>query len=172
MTSLSVSLWKTVQHHQDYLSQWLMKVITQHNTKTSRKTDGVWRILWCQREREALATNFLRQLYATSEWRWFWHANKIYGITAFMLNQLYPNLPVFLEDNFLIMEHKVSFASYPSSGLTHWGRVTHICVGNLTIIGPDNGLSPGRPQAIVWTNAGIFLIGPWGTNFSEILIGI
>ena len=28
------------------------------------------------------------------------------------------------------------------------GRVTHICVGNLTIIGSDNGLSPGRCQAI------------------------
>ena len=56
--------------------------------------------------------------------------------------------------------------------LTHWGRVTHICVGNLTIIGLDNGLSPGRHQAIIWTNAGILLIGPWGTNFSEILIDI
>ena len=50
--------------------------------------------------------------------------------------------------------------------------MTHICVGNLTIIGPDNGLSPGRRQAIIWTNAGILLIGPRGTNFSEILIGI
>ena len=56
--------------------------------------------------------------------------------------------------------------------LTHWGRVTHICVGNLTIIGSDNGLSPGRRQAIIWTNAGILLIGPLGTNFSEILIEI
>ena len=56
--------------------------------------------------------------------------------------------------------------------LTHWGRVTHICVGNLTIIGPDNGLSPGRHQAIIWTNAGILLIGPLGTNFSEMLIEI
>ena len=36
--------------------------------------------------------------------------------------------------------------------LIHWGRVTHICVSKLTIIGPDNGLSPGRRQAIVWTN--------------------
>ena len=44
-----------------------------------------------------------------------------------------------------------------------------MCVGNLTIIGPDNGLSPGRRQAIIWTNAGLLLIGPWGTNFSEIL---
>ena len=56
--------------------------------------------------------------------------------------------------------------------LTHWGRVTHICVGELTIIGSDNGLSPGRRQAIIWTNAGILLIEPLGTNFSEILIGI
>ena len=54
--------------------------------------------------------------------------------------------------------------------LTHWGPVTHICVGNLTIIGSDNGLSPGRQQAIIWTNAGILLIGPLGTNFSETLI--
>ena len=56
--------------------------------------------------------------------------------------------------------------------LTHWGRVTHICVGKLTIIDSDNGLSPGRHQAIIWTNAGILLIGPLGTNFNEILIGI
>ena len=56
--------------------------------------------------------------------------------------------------------------------LTHWGRVTHICVGNLTIIGSDNGLSPGRRQAITWTYAGILLIGPLGTNFSEMLIEI
>ena len=51
------------------------------------------------------------------------------------------------------------------SFLTHWGRVTHICVGNLTIIDSDNGLSPGRPQAIIWTNVGILLIGPLRTNF-------
>ena len=54
---------------------------------------------------------------------------------------------------------------WPSSiivpwGLTHWGRVRHICVSKLTIIGSDNGLSPDRRQAIIWTNAGILLIGP------------
>ena len=42
-----------------------------------------------------------------------------------------------------------------------------MCVGNLTIIGSDNGLSPGQRQVIVWTNAGIFLIGPLLTNFNE-----
>ena len=56
--------------------------------------------------------------------------------------------------------------------LTHWGRVTHICMSNLTIIGSNNGLLPGRRQAIIWTNAEILLIGPLGTNFSEILIKI
>ena len=56
--------------------------------------------------------------------------------------------------------------------LTHWGRVTHICVSKLTIIGSDNGLSPGRHQAIIWTNAAILSIRPLGTNFSEILIEI
>ena len=47
-----------------------------------------------------------------------------------------------------------------------------MCVGKLTIIGSDNGLSPGRRQPIIWTNAGILLIETLGTNFSEILIGI
>ena len=56
--------------------------------------------------------------------------------------------------------------------LTHWGRVTHICVSKLTIIGSVNCLSPGRRQAIIWTNASILLIGPLGTNFNEILIKI
>ena len=50
--------------------------------------------------------------------------------------------------------------------------MTHICVGKLTIIGSDNGLLPGRRQAIIWTNAALLLIGPLGTNFSEILIEI
>ena len=50
--------------------------------------------------------------------------------------------------------------------------MTHICVGNLTIIGSDNGLSPDRRQTIIWTNVGISLIDPLGTNFSEIVIEI
>ena len=56
--------------------------------------------------------------------------------------------------------------------LTHWDRATHICVGNLTIIGSDNGLSSGRRQAIIWTNDGILLIRPLGKSFSEISIEI
>ena len=64
------------------------------------------------------------------------------------------------------------YAALGGDELIHWGRVTHICVSKLTIIGSDNGLSPDRRQAIIWTNAGLLLIGPLGTNFSEILIEI
>ena len=38
-----------------------------------------------------------------------------------------------------------------------------------SILGSDNGLSPGRRQAIIWTKDGILLIGTLGTNLSEIL---
>ena len=61
------------------------------------------------------------------------------------------------------------FANMQTLLLTHWGRVTHLCVGKLTSIASDNGLSPGRRQAIIWTNAMILLIGPLGAYFSEIL---
>ena len=39
-------------------------------------------------------------------------------------------------------------------------------------MGSDNGLSPNRRQAIICTNAGILLIGPYGTNFIEIKIEV
>ena len=66
-----------------------------------------------------------------------------------------------------LMNMKLSHRRYnaclprASLALTHWGRLTHICVNKLTIIGSDNGLSPG-----------LLLIGPLGTNVSDILIGI
>ena len=56
--------------------------------------------------------------------------------------------------------------------LTHRGQVTHICISELTIIVPDNGLSPGQRQAIIWTNARIFSIELSRIDFSEILIKI
>ena len=39
--------------------------------------------------------------------------------------------------------------------LTLWGLVTPGALMNWVIIGPDDGLSPDRRQAIIWTNAGI-----------------
>ena len=43
--------------------------------------------------------------------------------------------------------------------------MTHIYASKVTNIGSDNGLSPGRRQAIIWANAGIWLIQNLGTNF-------
>ena len=51
----------------------------------------------------------------------------------------------------LIQEKQMSFS------LNNWGRVTHICVGELTTISADNGLPPGRRQSIIWANDGILL---------------
>ena len=56
--------------------------------------------------------------------------------------------------------------------LSHCGWAMHICVGKLTINGSDNGFLPGRRQAFIWIIAAILLIGPLGTNFSGIIIGI
>ena len=58
------------------------------------------------------------------------------------------------------------------NALTDWGRVTYIWVSKLTIIASDNGLLPGRRQAIMWNKDGILLIWPLRTYFNEILIVI
>ena len=68
-----------------------------------------------------------------------------------------------------VCSHMVSPAH---NELTHWGRVTHICVTQLITIVSDNGLSLHRRQAITWNNDGILLVGHVGRNFSEILIEI
>ena len=78
---------------------------------------------------------------------------------------------------YILLQHSVPRRRYICChadiySITHWGRVTHICVGKLTIVSSDNGLSPGRRQAIIWTNAGILVIGHLRTNFSEMLIEI
>ena len=59
--------------------------------------------------------------------------------------------------------------------LTHWGRVTHICVSKLTIMGSDSSLSPGLPAPSHYLNQWWNIVN-WtlikSTNFSEILIVI
>ena len=74
--------------------------------------------------------------------------------------------------HFLLLLMLFHYKYWKLNFLTHWGWLMHICIGKPTTIGSDNGSSPERRQAIIWTNAGILLIGPLGTNFSEILIEI
>ena len=103
-------------------------------------------------------------------------SSKLHPIIMFMRYCF--NLPidnVSLLQHVNLLSHKLSLTEprlLASEVLTHWGQATHICISKLTIIGSDNGLSPGRRQAIIWTNAGILFIGHLRTNFSEILIKI
>ena len=84
-----------------------------------------------------------------------------------------PNDYQFLEAYYIPKQVMAEHCKEPDHHQTrYWGRVRHICVSKLTIIGSDNGLSSHRRQAITWTNAGILLTGPLGTKFSEILIAI
>ena len=68
--------------------------------------------------------------------------------------------------------HPLTWKNHVEISLTHWGPVTHICVGKLITIGSENGLAPSRHQAIIWTNAGLLSIGTLPTYFCEILIKI
>ena len=95
-------------------------------------------------------------------------SKKKYRIQAIFIDELAVK---FILHNFVVILYMCESGGWGWE-LTHWGRLTHVCVNKLTIIGSDNGLSPGRRQAIIWTNAGILLIGPLGKNFSEILIKI
>ena len=56
------------------------------------------------------------------------------------------------------------------SFLTYWGRIYASVI--YAIIGSDNGLSPARHQAVIWTNTSKVSIRPEGTYFSEIVFKI
>ena len=72
----------------------------------------------------------------------------------------------------LYIDYYIAVWVDPCTLLIHWGRVTHICVSKIIIIGSNNGLLPDRRQAIIWTNAGLLSIGPLRTYFNENLIKI
>ena len=122
----------------------------------------VWHV--CPKESAAVTPQLLSVKATWSGWLAWWRLHRD------------DNQAELLRDNarlsWTVATHRGVCRSVRSISLTHWGRVTHICVSKLTIIGSDNGLSPERRQAIIWTNAGILLIGPLGTNFSEIVIEI
>ena len=59
---------------------------------------------------------------------------------------------------------------FVSFTLTHWDQEKHKCICKKDIIVSDNGLSPVRSQAIIWTSAGLLPIWSLGINSSEIWI--
>ena len=117
-------------------------------------------IIYCQNQYETWA--FSRKFYQ-NEW-------KRKSFQEVILRWVSSQFCCFLQEQ--SVKKRCSFLSVVTAGSTHWCRVMRISIGNLTIIGSDNGLVPGRCQAIIRTNAGIFLNGPLGTKLSEILIKI
>ena len=141
----------------------------QRNTASIRLAVGgsAW-LLWHRSSRGQLALCNPRDRFQLTEWR---SVSK----NPFRVVFLYPTLKKqiqWLNPLKTISKFGNLSSLIDNYSLTHWGRVMHICVSELTIIGSDNGLSPGRRQAIIWTIAGILWIGPLGTNFNEILIEI
>ena len=68
----------------------------------------------------------------------------------------------------LNMYTSLLFIVYLIKAVTH----IYVCIGNLTIIGSDNGLSPGSCQAIIWTNVGILVNWTLRNKLQWILIEI
>ena len=113
------------------------------------------------------------------KWLWLIYAEWLFLIWVQWIIIMIPGAMVYFCTNktvekillaFLVHIHSCEIWIQLHTGmnmLTHWGLVMHICIGNLTIIGSDNGLCPSCCQAIIWSDAGILLIGPWRTNFSE-----
>ena len=77
-----------------------------------------------------------------------------------ILNNPYETLNTFDRNTFLIFVclNGLKYENVLLKMLTHWGRVTHICVGNPTIIGSDNGLAPGRCQWNPYRNSYILIL--------------
>ena len=143
-----------------FVLKWLANINASRETSASY----IWG-LWCQKQVfKACISNCIPQNTGDA----ITHRCLRYLLLVRKSSYVYKSLGYFSSHNPQIrISHEVCCHDiYP---LTHWGRVTHICVSKLTTIGSDNGLSPGRCQAIIWTNDGILLIRTLGTNFSEIL---
>ena len=101
------------QHRQDSLPRWLIKFRTQYNTKTGPQNDDVWQTsarAWAWWGRSIKQPTSYGGHMQHRSGGGFDTPIRYMGLQlAFMLNGLYRNMPVFSEDNFLILEHKVSF---------------------------------------------------------------
>ena len=152
---------------------WLRWLPNQHTTVGQVCTHGIWCPILHNKKKKnenvwyaMTRANGLRN-GCMSEWNEKKTANESIAVQLgrycwILVTNLRYHL-MLLEKNLEIFRWKRTFCCH---WLTHWGRVTHICVSKLTIIGSDNGLSPGRRQAIIWTNAGLLLIRTLETHFT------
>ena len=92
----------------------------------------------------------------------------------------YENETMFIQNGWSVLSLYLLFVAWTNTGLssicpwwchvapyplTHWSRMTQICVHNLTIIGSDNGLAPSLPQAL-WPSSMRPYSFPWRKRFN------
>ena len=111
----------------------------------------VWQISLCKRLQVISEMYNLHQISGVCHSRWC--VSNIRSIKLLTIKQLY----IFAK---CALDGAGSHLSVVTHVLSH--AYMHISVGNLTIIGSDNGLSPGWCQVIIGKNIGIVLIGPLG----------
>ena len=148
----------TVQYHIDWVRHLRSSVVETENPTTSLSSQGnsvsILSRALKSRHFFPMANLLLSQLG--------WEEILYYVYFVFRHGRLSPK----------VRPNQSSFIKIVCLILTHWRRVTHICVSKVTIICWDKGLSPGLRQVNIWNNAGILLIGPLRTKFNDILIKI
>ena len=103
-------------------------------------------------------------------WFWWWfsaeqpssHYLKKWGTTQIIMPYVVTR-PQRAKGNTTNLRHS---GFYPGVVIIHHKSYN----SSLTSIGSDNDLSPGQRQGSIWNNAGILLIGPFGTKISDILL--
>ena len=135
------------------ISNSLVRNLASISTMTKRSFKGhamIWRsVTWPWHLARFDERTPYRLLHTCTRWlRYMLNSHQLSNM-IFIMASLWTNYP------WTLLPTRIDFNSL---------RPSDACVGNLTII--------GRRQAIIWTNAGILLIGPLGTNFNEIVIGI
>ena len=122
--------------------------------------DGAWEgLIWTGGIREV---QWLNSRLSSKCWVIVWLNSQ-----NFQLSKIYPIEKLIKE---VLSNHAISCCFLHCWHIlvvvTHWSRVPHISVNELTIIVSDSGLSPGRCQAIIWNSAALLLTGQLETNFS------
>ena len=83
----------------------------------------------------------------------------------------YLDKPAHIAETFLLqLMLLIHIRIYLTNGLKLWYSYCRPITEQSSVTGSDHGLSPGRCQAIIWTNVEILLTGPLRSNCSEILI--
>ena len=123
---------------------WFWEQENLHDQPNWLWLDNWWKICYKKKlhGNKAIARLVMSGLSGLAGWGMALH--------ALLHTEIYPIVGVFLiQIWWFIINHicsiHVLLLIYFS--VTHWGRVTHICIGKLTISGSDNGLSSWSPPS-------------------------